>query len=230
MASKRKPLRRPKGDIKAAADRAEARAKGKPIEKPKIAIDPVIDTSASEAEKAEMLATPVIHKVRTGAGRPTGYKPEYCQIVADLTVNGCTDHELGEELNVDARTIYRWKAAHPEFRQAWLAAKELREQSQNDRVERSLYHRAVGYTYDAIKILQYEGQPVIVAHKEHLPPDVGAIKTWLTNRDEKRWSEKTRSEVSGPGGGPILLADVSKLELARWIALQLTQAQALTVE
>ena len=83
-----------------------------------------------------------------------------------------------------------------------------------------------------MKIFLNDGAAVIVPHKEHVPPDVGAAKFFLSNRCADRWADKTRSEHSGPGGGPIAVADISKLELARWIAHQLTQAEpkALTAE
>lgn len=195
-----------KAGVKAAADRAERRAKGEELDDPKVPITPHIERAGP-------------------GGRPSPYKAEYCQKVAELSLVGCTDEEIATELGVDVRTVYRWKAAHPEFRQSWLWGKEEHEAERGERVERSLYARAIGYTFDAVKIFQYDGAPVIVPHKEHVPPDVGAAKFYLTNRRADRWAEKIKSEHSGPGGGPIAVADISKLELARWIAHQLTQAE-----
>jgi hypothetical protein len=221
----RKPTRKPrpasKASIKAAADRAEKRAKGEDIDAPRVEMDPTIRRVSEDEFDAGPPPSP-----RAGiGGRPTAYKQEYCQTVAELSLAGCTDEEIATELGVDVRTIYRWKATHTEFRQCWLWGKEEREAGQNERVERSLYARAVGYTYDAVKIFQNDGIPVIVPFKEHVPPDVGAGKLWLTNRKRSEWADTTRQEVSGPGGGPIQVEDVSKLDLARWIAHQLTQAQ-----
>ena len=58
-------------------------------------------------------------------------------------------------------------------------------------VERSLYERANGYSYDAVKIFMPAGskQPVIVHYTEHCPPDVGAAFIWLKNRDPDRWRD-----------------------------------------
>jgi hypothetical protein len=60
-----------------------------------------------------------------------------------------------------------------------------------DRVERSLYERANGYNYDAVKVFMPAGskQPVIVHYTEHCPPDVGAAFIWLKNRDPDRWRD-----------------------------------------
>ena len=59
------------------------------------------------------------------------------------------------------------------------------------RAERSLYERANGYNYDAVKIFMPAGskQPVVVHYTEHCPPDVGAAFIWLKNRDPERWRD-----------------------------------------
>ena len=61
----------------------------------------------------------------------------------------------------------------------------------NKRIERSLYERANGYSYDAVKIFMPAGskQPIVVHHTEHCPPDVGAAFIWLKNRDPDRWRD-----------------------------------------
>jgi hypothetical protein len=53
------------------------------------------------------------------------------------------------------------------------------------RVERSLYERAVGYNYEAVKIFMPANRekPVIVPYIEHVPPDVTAGIFWMKNRD-----------------------------------------------
>jgi hypothetical protein len=56
---------------------------------------------------------------------------------------------------------------------------------------RSLYERANGYNYEAVKIFTPAGskQPVVVHYVEHCPPDVGAAFIWLKNRDPERWRD-----------------------------------------
>jgi hypothetical protein len=48
------------------------------------------------------------------------------------------------------------------------------------RVKRSLYTRAVGYNYEAVKIFMPANRekPVIVPYIEHVPPDVTAGIFW----------------------------------------------------
>jgi hypothetical protein len=49
-------------------------------------------------------------------------------------------------------------------------------QAQKERVERSLYERAVGHNYEAVKIFMPAGRekPVYAPYIEHVPPDVTA--------------------------------------------------------
>lgn len=122
-------------------------------------------------------------------GRPSGYRPEYCREAEKLCANGATDMELAEHFGVTDRTIYRWKAAHPEFSQALKSGKDLAD----ERVERSLYHKAVGYTYETEKVFQYQGEIVRTRVVEHVPPDTTAAIFWLKNRRAHAWRD--RAEV-----------------------------------
>jgi hypothetical protein len=54
----------------------------------------------------------------------------------------------------------------------------------------SLYHRAIGYSYDAVKIFMHDGKPVEVPYREHVPPDVAACIFWLKNRRPHLWRDK----------------------------------------
>lgn len=49
------------------------------------------------------------------AGRPTKYRPEYCQIAEDTLSEGLSQAVLAGKLNVDEDTITNWKAEHEEF-------------------------------------------------------------------------------------------------------------------
>jgi hypothetical protein len=85
----------------------------------------------------------------------------------------------------------------------------------DDRVERSLYQRAVGYSYNAVKIMQNNGEPVYAEYVEHVPPDPGAAKLWLINRRPEDWREKTYNELSGKDGSPlvpVLNVTISRVE------------------
>jgi hypothetical protein len=75
----------------------------------------------------------------------------------------------------------------------------------DDRVERSLFNRATGYTYDATKVFMPAGakKPVYAPYREHVPPDVTACIFWLKNRRKDQWRDRQDHELTGPGGNPI---------------------------
>ena len=63
-------------------------------------------------------------------------------------------------------------------------------------IERSLYARATGYSYDAVKIFHTKDSKVIkVPYTEHVPPDVTAQIFWLKNRRPDRWRDVQNIEA-----------------------------------
>ena len=66
------------------------------------------------------------------------------------------------------------------------------------RVKRSLYQRAVGYDYDAVKIFMPAGakKPIYAPYVEHVPPDPTSMIFWLKNPDPERWRDAWQVEHS----------------------------------
>ena len=124
-------------------------------------------------------------------GRPSRYRAEFADQAAKLCRLGATDIELADFFGVDVRTIYRWQAAHVEFCQALKAGK----QAADERVERALYAKATGYSYDAVKIMQYEGQVIEAPYREHVAPDTTAAIFWLKNRRPKEWRDRQEIDL-----------------------------------
>src|SRR5216684_3093292 len=135
----------------------------------------------------------IVEDIRTG--RPTIYRPELATLARKLALLGATDQEMADALGVDQGTLDRWKTRHKEFRIAIQVGK-IRADAE---IAESLYNRARGMSVPAVKIFQGtpEGGPVIVPHQEHLPPDVGAAKLWLRNRQPERWRERQEVNVTG---------------------------------
>lgn len=128
-------------------------------------------------------------------GRPTLYKPEYAEQARKLYELGATDYEVADFFGVELFTIHRWRAAHKPFCEATVVGKE----PADDRVERSLFQRAVGYTYESEKVFQFQGQIVRAKTVEHVPPDTAAAGMWLNNRRRDEWRNRREVEVGGPG-------------------------------
>jgi Homeodomain-like domain len=138
------------------------------------------------------------------AGRPSKYEPQFAEQAKKLCELGATDADIAAFFGVSDRTIYRWQAAFPEFCQALKAGKA----PADERVERSLYHRAVGYSHDAVKIMMPAGfdEPVYAHYREHVPPDTVAAIFWLKNRRPDLWRDRHDMDLGnklGPDGKPL---------------------------
>jgi transposase len=131
-------------------------------------------------------------------GRPTDYEDSFPVQVRRLVGTGASWRQIADYFGVAVSTIQRWVQVHPEFEAAIRATKDEADLA----VENALFQRATGYTADAVKILAYEGVPIEVEYQEHVPPDVNAIKLWLTNRKPKDW--KDRQTVSGDPDNPLV--------------------------
>jgi hypothetical protein len=124
-------------------------------------------------------------------GRPTVFKPEFIEQANKLAASGLTDFEIAKFFDISDRTLYRWLHDHPKFCQALKIGKE----ALDDRVERSLFHRAIGYTHNAVKIMtltdrdgESSSQEIVkVPYEEHIPPDTAAAIFWLRNRRRTKW-------------------------------------------
>lgn len=129
------------------------------------------------------------------AGRPTDYKSAYVDGARKLGKFGATDAEIADFFDVDVRTIYRWKNTHPEFCQALKVGKD----EADDRVERSLYQKAIGYEQDEVKIFMPAGAdtPVYAPYVAKIAPDTTAGIFWLKNRRPADWRDKQEHELSG---------------------------------
>jgi hypothetical protein len=130
-------------------------------------------------------------------GRPPDYRPEFAAQARKLCMLGATDFELAEFFEVSTRTIHRWKNTQAKFCRAVKAGKACAD----ERVERALFSRAVGYSYESEKVFQYQGGLVRAAIVEHVPPDPGAALNWLKHRRPKAWRDKP--DPGGPDADAI---------------------------
>jgi hypothetical protein len=156
---------------------------------------------------------------RTGrpkTGRPPSYKPDYAIQATKLCKLGATDIDLADFFGVTVSTIHRWKIAYPIFCDALKVGKAVID----DQVERSLLNRALGYTYDAVKIFMPAGadDPVYAEYRQHVPPDTTACIFWLKNRRAQQWRDVHQHEVGQPGGFPHLDDAQLKAEIMKEIA------------
>lgn len=127
-----------------------------------------------------------------------------------LCERGAVDREIAEFFGIQPSTFYYWRNAHPEFAMAMRAGKEIAD----ERVERSLYNRAVGYSFDSVKVMSVAtgcggGSEIVeVPIVEHVPPDVKAAIRWLEARKPDVWRRSLA--LTGPKGGAIELEEKEK--------------------
>jgi hypothetical protein len=126
-------------------------------------------------------------------GRPTDYRREYARQAKLLCMMGATDAELAEFFKCSTQAIYRWQLHFSEFRRAIKMGKE----ATDNRVERSLYNRAVGYSHPDVHISNYQGDVTVTPITKHYPPDVAAAFIWLKNRRPDLWRDKQEIAHTG---------------------------------
>lgn len=99
--------RQPHPAVKAAADRAEALAKGKPVKK--------------EASQSALRPPEVKPKI----GRPTKYRAELCQTVIDLGNAGKSKVQIARTLGISRDTLNQWSKKYLEFSDSLKKARDL---------------------------------------------------------------------------------------------------------
>jgi len=125
-------------------------------------------------------------------GRPTKFSKKLAERIYFLTRKGLTDEEACFIVDISRETLYEWKDSG-RFSDALKDGKA----QIDERVERCLLSRAMGYTHEEEKIFQYEGKVVRAKTLKHYPPDPLACMMWLRNRKPKEWRENSL----GAGGG-----------------------------
>lgn len=60
---------------------------------------------------------------KSRAGRPTDYRPEYCEMIIKHMEDGSSVSSFAASINVARSTITQWAGVHPEFMAALQVAK-----------------------------------------------------------------------------------------------------------
>ena len=142
-------------------------------------------------------------KTRRKPGRPTVYDakrtPELARALAQI---GHTELDIARYMGITVKTFARWKNTHEEFRHALKGGKA----PVDDKVEKSLLQRAMGYEYEETTIIGKPGpNGTIVPHeikkvKKQKAPNVTAQIFWLKNRRPREWRDVYRQELTGADG------------------------------
>jgi hypothetical protein len=127
-------------------------------------------------------------------GRKRTFDKRFIDVAKRMAYLGATDEDLAIAFGVTIKCVIEWRAKHPQFGEALKLGKKEADQ----RVERSLYQKAVGYSYDAVKIFMPAGakKPIYAPYVEHVPPSDVAGIFWLKNRDPQHWRDAWQIEAS----------------------------------
>ena len=116
------------------------------------------------------------------AGRPTLYRPEYCEKVIELGKQGCSVVEMAAELGVEHRSTIEseWPEAHPEFSEAFTRAKLL---------SQAWWEKT--------------GRVGMIEKPGGVKLNTGVWSRSMAARFPADWRENSKLEHTGKDGGPI---------------------------
>jgi len=160
------------------------------------------------AEEREPFKAYVAERISPNGAPPIYDRIAHPRLARAMCKLGATDMDLADCFGVTPTTITTWSVKHEEFADALKVAKG----EFDERVQRSLAQRAVGYTYESEKIFLHEGQPVIVPTRVHVPPDVAAQRLWLTSRRRTAWHDPDTPEGANAVTNITVNNDIRQLE------------------
>ncbi|UOF79452.1 terminase small subunit [Caudoviricetes sp.] len=147
-------------------------------------------------------ASPSVSLTRTGASQTREEKlvlkradlEKKAAQIEKLCMIGATDAEIAMFFDVGAKTISRWRTES----EAVAAALKIGKATSDQRVERSLFDRAVGCERPMVKVFfnPRTGQVVEHQYMEKYPPDPLSCIFWLKNRKPDFWRERYDNPVT----------------------------------
>jgi hypothetical protein len=135
----------------------------------------------------------VKEKKKHAGGRPSKFDKIDWEIVKKMYNQGFTDLEVCRAIGIDESTLTKWKQNNKEF---FTSLKGWKEKA-DEKVEKSLYERAMGYEHDDLYITQYQGEIISEKIKKKYPPDPTSMIFWLKNRKPEQWRDKQEHSFEG---------------------------------
>jgi hypothetical protein len=148
---------------------------------------------------------------KRGRKRRFVYKPEFAALAEKVCALGATLAELAEFFDVTPRSVTWWERRRPAF----ARAVQIGRARAKERVERSLFQRSVGYTFEGVTVVSSKDgrKPVQLRYQEHVPADPYAAAIWLKRNDPEQRREpreprvprepRQRTHQSGAGSEPV---------------------------
>ena len=121
---------------------------------------------------------------------PIHFLPDHCDEVKAIVGQGLAPDVLCKVFDISPQKMKTWRKMYPDFDRAVTEGQLLADA----KVVESLYRRAVGYDYSISQESKVTGKTTLRA--VHLPPDLTAIKFWLTNRRRVDWTDRKVLDVN----------------------------------
>jgi len=162
---------------------------------------------------------------KDAGGRPTKYEARFCELARRFFLyrpEG-TDAELADYLFVSESTVNLWKQKHPRFSESIRAGKLPAAVETNY----SLYKLANGYTRKVAKVVDKAVEMVT----EEVPPDLGAIRLFMMNRD-RSFRDRNDVVLSNPDGSSLgpSLATIQEAQLVAEMLFEKTERERMAKE
>jgi len=145
-------------------------------------------------------------KGNKGGGRKSTYKKEYAELAYNYCLLGATDEQLAEFLGTGETTINKWKKDYKEFREALKKGKV----EADAKVARSLYNRALGYSFTEEKTTSSEEGTFKIETVKHYPADPTSMIFWLKNRQPILWRDKQQVDATINEKEPMVIEKDAK--------------------
>jgi hypothetical protein len=130
---------------------------------------------------------------------------EHVSKFAELLRQGSEESFVCKLFGIHPLSWASWKRNNPDFGRA---VKEWKRHAV-DRVEKTLFMKAMGYEYSVEKIMQdNDGKITKSVTTEHMTPDTNAIKYFLNNQAPREWKDRqdVHHDITGSLADAILKA------------------------
>jgi hypothetical protein len=118
------------------------------------------------------------------SGRPSTYSPAYCDQVVEWGKAGKSAAWMASKIGVNVHTLNNWQRAHPEFADAMSLAKTHSQAAWEDFGQAGM------------------SMPGFSA---------GVWGKSMSCRFPNDWSDRTRTELTGPDGGPVQVVKIERV-------------------
>lgn len=127
-------------------------------------------------------------------GRPTKFKPEFCDEAMYACLLGATNESLAEKFEVGVATIVLWIRQIPAFSSAIKRGR----QGADEKVAGALFKKAIGFEQEETHIAAVPGVGVVKTkfQRKYAPTEVAQI-FWLKNRRPDLWRPDTNLQPLG---------------------------------